>query len=521
MSDIPRARVYSTVMVRFVPLVFASSLISCACANSIEETTGLPLSSEQLQNDIQLSALKEHAKALQGIADKSNGTRVFGSNYVASIVEKAGYDIQYQTFPHEYAEVITQKLTIVPETPINITAMGYSPSTPPGGLIAPLILIAGPDAPSSVGCTPNDFNGVDVQGKIALIQRGNCSFATKNENAKSAGAVGVIVYNNVDGPVSGTLGASNATAYVPIGGISQADGQSLAGQLSNNHTIDAELELETSREIRYSSNVIATSKGGNQSNIVFIGSHLDSVAAGPGINDNGSGSITVLELAVQLAKYKLKNAVRFAWWTAEEVGLIGSTYYVNNLPESERKKIALYINLDMVASPNYVLAVYDGDGSAGTNPDSTPAGSGAIEKVLTDYFASKNLSSVPTSFDGRSDYGPFIAKGVDIPSGGLFTGAEGKKTEEQAKMFGGTAGVAYDVNYHAKGDTYDNLNFDAFLINAEASAHALATFVESTKLLEDEKAAARVSSKVASMITAAPNDALVVQGKSLCAGELA
>jgi carboxypeptidase Q len=89
--------------------------------------------------------------------------------------------------------------------------------------------------------------------------------------------------------------------------------------------------------------------------------------------------------------------------------------------------------------------------------------------VFTDYFASKNISSVPTSFNGRSDYAPFIAEGVDIPSGGLFTGAEGIKTEEQAKLFGGTAGVAYDVNYHAKGDTYDNLNFEAFLINAKVA----------------------------------------------------
>ncbi|KAJ1307797.1 hypothetical protein OPQ81_001880 [Rhizoctonia solani] len=498
-------------MVRTTPLAVAASLVSCVCAGVIDDTINalkLPLSSEKLQNDIKLPALKVHAKALQGFADKSNGTRVFGSkghnssvDYVATIAKLAGYNVQRQTFPYEFSEVLTQ--SFVAESPINISAMTYSPSTPLGGVTAPLVLIPDPEAPPSAGCTPADFAGVDVKGKIALIQRGACNFAVKNQNAKNAGAVGVVVYNNVQGVISGTLGAPNAAAYVPIGGYHQGRWRIARAA------------------VRYSSNVIATSKAGNQSNIVFIGSHLDSVSAGPGINDNGSGSITVLELAVQLAKYKLKNAVRFAWWTAEEFGLVGSEYYVENLPEAERKKIALYINLDMVASPNYVIAVYDGDGSAGINPGPTPPGSGAIEKVFTDYFASKKIPSVPTEFSGRSDYGPFIAEGVNIPAGGLFTGAEGVKTEEQAKLFGGTAGVAYDVNYHAKGDTYENLNFTAFQINAKASAHAVATFIESTAAVEAEKAAAGTSLKVAAKIAASPNDALVAQGKDICSGELA
>ncbi|KAG8731745.1 hypothetical protein FRC11_002580 [Ceratobasidium sp. 423] len=514
-------------MVRLAPLTVAASFTSWVCAGLIDDTINalkLPLSSEKLQNDIKLPALKVHAKILQGFADKSNGTRVFGSkghnasvDYVATVAKLAGYDVQRQAFLHEYSEVLTEKF--VAGASISINAMTYSPSTTLGGVTAPLVLIPDPDASPSAGCTSVDFDGVDVKGKIALIQRGGCTFVVKNENAKNAGAIGVVVYNNVEGVISGTLGAANATAYVPIGGITKVDGESLVQQLSAGQSINATLDINIFAEQRYSNNVIATSKAGNQSNIVFIGSHLDSVSAGPGINDNGSGSITVLELAIQLAKYKLENAVRFAWWSAEEFGLAGSEYYVANLSEAERKKIALYINLDMVASPNYVLAVYDGDGSAGINPGSTPPGSAAIEKVFTDYFASKKLSSVPTAFDGRSDYGPFIAEGVNIPAGGVFTGAEGVKTEEQAKLFGGTAGVAYDVNYHAKGDTYDNLNFGAFLINAKASAHAIATFINSTAVIEAEKAAAGTSLKVAAKIAPAPSDALVVQGKDLCSGE--
>ncbi|KAF8753254.1 aminopeptidase [Rhizoctonia solani] len=487
-------------MTRFVSLAvhIAAYLAPHICATLADDASRLPLTSEALQNaNIWINLRRQHAKALQSFADSGGGTRVFGLkghnasvDYVAAIAEQAGYDVQRQTFPHVYFEVLTQRF-----------AAGYSTSTPVGGITAPLVLIPDPDAAPSAGCTPADFAGVDVKGKIALIQRGACDFAVKDKNAKDAGAVGVVVYNNVPDSLLGSLLVSNDSAYIPIGSISQAEGESLARQLVAGQSINATLEILVLSEQRYSSNVIATSKAGNQSNVIFIGSHLDSVSAGPGINDNGSGSITVLELAVQLAKYKLKNAVRFAWWTVEEYGIV---------------EIALYINLDMVASPNYVLAVYDGDGSAGINPGPTPAGSGAIEKVFTDYFASKNLSSVPTSFNGRSDYAPFIAAGVNIPSGGLFTGAEGIKTEEQARLFGGTAGVAYDVNYHAKGDTYDNLNFEAFLINAKASAHAMATFIESTAAVEAEKAAARASSKVAAKIITAPNDSLVVQGKDLC-----
>ncbi|KAG9221494.1 hypothetical protein CCMSSC00406_0009483 [Pleurotus cornucopiae] len=517
-------------MVQITSLAVAASLASYACAGPIDDLINrfkIPLASEKLQNDIKLSALQSHARSLQRFADRSNGTRVFGSqghnesvDYVAKLARLAGYEVQRQTFPFPYSEVLSQRFEA--GSPINISAMTFSPSTPLGGLTAPLVHIPDADTPPSAGCTPADFEGIDATGKIALIQRGECSFAIKNQNAKAAGAVGVVVYNNADGSLSGTLGDPNAAAFVPIGGISRAAGEDLVTRLASGQTIDATLDINIFNEDRYSSNVIATSKAGDKSNIVFIGSHLDSVRAGAGINDNGSGSIAILELAVQLSKYRLKNAVRFAWWTAEEFGLVGSEHYVANLSEEERKKIALYINLDMVASPNYVHAVLDGDGSSGLNPGPTPPGSGAIEKVFTDYYASKKIPSVPSAFNGRSDYGPFIAEGINIPSGGIFTGAEGIKTEEQAKLFGGSAGVAYDVNYHGAGDSYDNLNFKAFEANAKAAAHAVATFVASTAVVEKEKTlTVNPGLRLASVPNTLPNDALGVQGKDFCTGELA
>jgi carboxypeptidase Q len=206
--------------------------------------------------------------------------------------------------------------------------------------------------------------------------------------------------------------------------------------------------------------------------VLAVGGHTDSVFAGPGINDDGSGTIGILETAIQLAPYSTTNAVRFCFWSAEEFGLLGSEHYVTTLPDVELDKIRLYLNFDMIASPNFIYALYDGDGSAFNI--SGPPGSAEAERFFADWFDAQGIPSTETDFDGRSDYGPFLDAGV--PAGGIFTGAEELKTDEQAALFGGAAGVAYDVNYHQAGDTYDNLNFEAFTVNSKAIAAAVAHY---------------------------------------------
>ena len=160
-----------------------------------------------------------------------------------------------------------------------------------------------------------------------------------------------------------------------------------------------------------------------------------------------------------MAKVKPRNKVRFAWWGAEESGLVGSTYYVNNLSQEEQDKITLYLNFDMIGSPNYVFFIYDGDDSDGVGAGPGPEGSAQIEKLFESYYAQVGQPFKGTDFSGRSDYGPFIA--VGIPSGGLFTGAEGIKTDEEAAVWGGTAGEQYDPCYHLACDTFDNISLQA------------------------------------------------------------
>ena len=231
-------------------------------------------------------------------------------------------------------------------------------------------------------------------------------------------------------------------------------------------------QSERESDVPRSENLFATTTRGDPDNILFVGAHLDGVAEGPGINDNGSGSIAILEVARQLARYVTNNKVRFGWWTAEEAGLLGSTYYIATADPEELMKVRLYLNFDMVASGNGILGVYDGDGSEFGLTG--PPGSAEAEQLYEEYFESQGLPLVPTEFSGRSDYGPFLD--VNIPSGGLFTGADDIKTEREVELFGGTAGIIHDPNYHTEFDTLGNWSYPFLEINTKAIAHSVAVY---------------------------------------------
>jgi aminopeptidase S len=221
-------------------------------------------------------------------------------------------------------------------------------------------------------------------------------------------------------------------------------------------------------------NLIADWPGGDTADTLMIGAHLDSVTSGPGINDNGSGSAANLEVALAIARAGLQpeRHIRFGWWGAEELGLRGSTAYVNSLTTAQRAAITGYLNFDMVGSPNPGYFLYDGDNSDGTGSGPGPAGSAHIEQVLADYFTSISVPTRGTDFDGRSDYGPFISAG--IPAGGIFTGAEGRKTAAQVQLWGGTAST-FDPCYHSSCDTISNINDTALDRNSDAIAYAVWT----------------------------------------------
>jgi Zn-dependent M28 family amino/carboxypeptidase len=274
---------------------------------------------------------------------------------------------------------------------------------------------------------------------------------------------------------------------IPTFAATVETGTALAnGVLSGDTGLVARFKIDWRPGTYTTTNVIAETPRGDPDNVIVVGAHLDSVGVGAGINDNGSGSAAILEIAEQMSKVKPRNKVRFIWFGAEESGLLGSEAYVASLSPEERSQIAAMLNFDMIGSPNFVRFVYDGDLSDSPPlPGGPPPGSAAIETLFLEYFASQGLATEPTAFDGRSDYGPFIDAG--IPAGGLFTGAEGIKTPAQAAIYGGEAGEQYDPCYHLSCDDITNLSLTAIDQMSDAAAHATISLAQSTQAVNGQR----------------------------------
>ena len=475
-------------------LILTGALIATAPAQARDLLAAGPddVDTNQLTDAVSVNEVMKHQRAFQQIANENGGTRASGTpgfdasaDYVARKLRQAGYDVRRQTFTFPFFRELSPA-TLTQLTPdeqeLETAIFEYSGSGDVSGPVVAandLVIPATPEPSSTSGCQPSGFDAAPAEPSIALVQRGGCDFAVKADNAKAAGYDAVIIFNEGNpGRTDLAVGTLGSPKDIPVVGLSYADALALIGDINGGGAtahVTTEVEVDLDRETQ---NVIAdlpsSTKTTHPDQTVVVGAHLDSVVEGPGINDNGSGSSTILEIAEQMSALKLtkkpERPVRFAFWGAEESGLLGSEHYVANLSASQLSKIYANLNFDMLGSPNYVRFVYDGDGSSGGV--SGPPGSDAIETVFTDFFASKNLASDPTDFDGRSDYGPFIAAG--IPAGGLFSGAEGIKTAEQAATYGGTADAPYDPCYHQECDDINNLNTSALSELGDAAAHATA-----------------------------------------------
>ncbi|MFF4847065.1 M28 family metallopeptidase [Streptomyces sp. NPDC001194] len=298
-----------------------------------------------------------------------------------------------------------------------IAVAGLFASTAPAALAAPTAATAAP--------TPPDIPVANVKAHLAQLQ----SIATANGGNRAHGRAG---YKASIDYVKAKLDAAGFTTTLQTFTSSGATGY----------------------------NLIADWPGGDPNSVLMAGSHLDSVTAGPGINDNGSGSAAILETALAVSRAQLQPTkhLRFGWWGAEELGMIGSKYYVNNLPAAEKSKISGYLNFDMIGSPNPGYFVYDDDPT--------------IEQTFKNYYAGVGIpTEIETEGDGRSDHAPF--KSAGIPVGGLFSGADYTKTAAQAQKWGGTSGQAFDRCYHASCDTSANINDTALDRNSDAIAYAI------------------------------------------------
>ncbi|GAA0303895.1 hypothetical protein GCM10010302_48110 [Streptomyces polychromogenes] len=318
---------------------------------------------------------------------------------------------------------VSRRLTAVTA----IAVAGLFASTAPAALAAPPGAAAAAPAAVAAAPTPPDIPLANVKAHLSQFQ----SIATANGGNRAHGRAG---YKASIDYVKGKLDAAGFTTTLQTFTSSGATGY----------------------------NLIADWPGGDPNSVLMSGSHLDSVTAGPGINDNGSGSAAVLETALAVSRAQLQPTkhLRFGWWGAEELGLVGSQYYVNSLPAAEKSKISGYLNFDMIGSPNPGYFVYDDDPT--------------IEQTFKTYFAGLNIpTEIETEGDGRSDHAPF--KNAGVPVGGLFSGADYTKTAAQAQKWGGTSGKAFDACYHASCDTAANINDTALDRNSDAIAYAVWT----------------------------------------------
>lgn len=424
-------------------------------------------------NEIALDYVGELSQ--NGTRDRAIGHRS-SSDYILSRLREFSPDLRPETVPYEdtmWVQTAPTHLSVT--TPVqksfpreNVLTMRYSAA---GDVATAAVAPTG----KPTGCDASDFEGFPA-GKIAVVARGDCTFCEKAYNAQEAGASAFFVrFLEGQAPFEVRLGCDYGMPTIPSVGVSHAVGQELLAS--------QEVRVKVESEIKYNStNIILDLPGGDKSRVFVIGAHLDSVPAGPGMNDDGSGSVLALEMVRAFGRRYgfsgdsplLKNSFRVCWWGSEEWGLIGSSKYVAALSAEENQKILGYINFDMMASPNGYQGINQGE----LEPNN-PIASGYIQHQLENAFESRGE---PWAWAGlaRSDFVGFMDN--SIPFGGILAGANGIKTQEMADLFGGTAGIAYDPCYHRPCDTPENIDQDRQLLFSQVGAKVVQQFLEDEML---------------------------------------
>lgn len=397
----------------------------------------------------------EHLEALQRLADEHGGTRAAGTpgyqasvDYVVDVLGDAGYEVERRSVDvptfEQSARTVLERVEPSPqawEDDVDLRAMLFSAA---GEVEARVTAAEG-------GCDAADLFGFP-KGDVALLQPGPCLRRDQVVSAQEAGASAVVVvYPDTEAgrPLRPTLLYPDGIE-VPVLAVTPEVGDAL--QPSGGERPVVHLRVEASSSWEEQESVLAETTTGDPGSVVMLGAHLDSVMDGPGINDNGSGVAMLLEIARWMASRRAEATVRFAFWAGEEEGLFGSRDYAQDLSDDEVDALAAYLNLDMVASPNFIRFVM---ADAPADP-AAAEGNEAITALFTRYFEGHGLQVEPIETHGGADHGSFAAEGV--PVGGLFAGSAGDKTARQVDAYGGEEGEPVDACYHQACDTSANVS---------------------------------------------------------------
>ncbi len=456
--------------------VIAGLLMGCS-----PEPIGPPLSN-RLAEQVEADAMMAHLQHLQEIADEHQGNRADGTpgfdasvDYVTNALRDKGFEVQTPEF--------TRLDTTSPGKPtLTVAGIGYPVDqasllvrTPSGGVTGPVVRPT-----RSAGCAAGDYPATVPRGGIAVVSDTDCSVVDKQNVAAQRGAAALIVVSppNRNGAPAGLFPPEYYDHLTMPVAVTGRDGD----RALRRATGAVRLVLDTTTVKVTSRNILAQTRTGSEHDVVMVGAHLDGAPGGPGINDNGSGVAAVLEAALQLGPSPaVTNAVRFAFWAAEEQQLGGSSDYVFGLDRDQLNDIAVYLNFDMLGSPNPGYFTYDGDQSAMPSrdiaPGDVPVGSAGVERTLAGYLNLVGVRPADMPLSSDTDYSPFVVAGV--PVGGITTGASQLKTTAQARLWGGKPGAAFDPNYHGRGDTVDKIDRHALALTGSAAAFAVATYAQS------------------------------------------
>jgi len=445
-----------------------------------------PAAPQRLADDlaakVTVDAMTGHLRALQQIAEANDGNRADGTSgfeasadYVAKALRDKGFDVTTPEFERLESLSPGKPTLTVAGRAFPVDQASLLLQTPVGGVTGPVLRPTAPD-----GCKASDYKPGIARGGVAVVGDKGCSVVDKQSAAAAAGAAALVVVSvpTGDGSPRGLFDKGYYDRLIIPVAIAGAD----AGAALRRTNTPVRLVLDARTVKVKSRNVLAQTKTGSTQNVVVVGAHLDGPAAGPGMNDNGSGAAAVLETALQLGSSPaVPNAVRFAFWGGSHDQLAGSLRYVASLSRDELNDIALYLNVDTIASPNAGYFTYDGDQSGPVSPDidpgEVPIGSAGLERTLAGYLnlAGKRPADMPLGV--ASDDSAFLHAGV--PIGGVTTGATQIKTNTQARLWGGRAGTAFDPGYGTPRDNLEALNHDALGVMGGAVGFAVGTYAAS------------------------------------------
>ena len=425
-----------------------------------------------------------HLQKLADIASANGNSRADGTpgddatvDYVAGVLRDRGFDVETPEFDRVAQSSPGRPTLTVAGRSFRVDQASLLVTTAPGGLNAVTVRPARP-----AGCSAGDYGAVKLQGTIAVVDDTGCSVVDKQNVAVARGAVGLLVVSD-PGPDGSPRGLFPPGYYGQLTSPAAVIDGNADAQLRRT-TAPVRLVLDGKSTVIKSRNVLTQTKTGDPHDVVVAGAHLDSAAGSPGLNDDGSGLSAVLETAVQLGSSpQVTNAVRFAFWGSQLSGLQGSTKYVAGLGRAGLDDVALYLDFDTIGSTNAGYFTLDGDQSGQPNPDvpaaRVPVGSAGVERTLAGYLNLAGVRPADMPLGLASDYSAFLRAG--IPIGGITTGSSGRKTATQARLWGGRAGVPFDPNYQASGDTIANVDRGTLAVTGPAVAFAVGTYARSTQ----------------------------------------